>query len=208
MGKSVQGIVIALSFLFSVSVCYLYASDDWIHNEKSGQVIETLEMREGFWHRCQTKGDKVKACDNYDVWFFSPQFPSWILAGRIMLFFAIVIGFASTVGFMMGSRMTAMYANHEDKKMNLRRAASVMIFIAGVLCLTTSLWVFIMTARQYNDINQIAFGFGNAGQNTKFIPGAATYGSLIMGACWLILGLMACFGSGEVGSKYQSGGVY
>jgi len=208
MGKSVQGIVIALSFLFSVSICYLYASDDWIHNEKTG-VIETQEMREGFWYRCTITGDTLKACDNYDLWIFSSMFPSWILAGRVLLFFAIVFGFGSTLAFMMGSRMTNMYSNHEDKKMNLRRVASVMIFLAGIFCLTAALWVFIMTARQYNDINQIAIGFGNQGTGQhKFIPGGATYGSLLMGACWLILGLMACFGSGNVGGKYQDGSVY
>lgn len=206
MGKSVQGAVIALNFLFSISLCYIYVSDSWIQSEKQNQVIESITHQEGFFWRCVDYGEgKAKACDDFDTWIFSPEFPSWILAGRIMLFFAIVIGFGSTVGFMMGSRMTTMYENHPGKKLTLRRASSVMVFLAGTFCITTALWVFIMTARQYNDTSMIFYGSqGQMNSNMKFIPGAACYGSIVMGALWLGLGIMACFCTGEAMGKGSS----
>lgn len=203
MGKAVQGAVIALNFLFTVSLCYIYVSDNWVQNEKKGQTIETVTHQEGFWWRCVDYGDgKQKACDDFDEWIFSPTFPSWILAGRVMLFLAIAIGFASTLGFMMGSRMTTMYENSPGSKLMLRRASSVMVFLAGAFCITTALWVFIMTAKQYGDFHSVYYGQGQGLHNgMKFIPGAACYGSIIMGSLWLGLGVMACFCTGDAMGK-------
>jgi hypothetical protein len=115
MGKIVQGVVLVLNFAFTIVLCYLYDMNKWIALEKTN-VIDTIDHHEGFFRQCSVINNDQTACEDYDEWIFSPNFPSWILAGRIMLFLAIAGGYLSCLMFLLGSRMSTMFANDESKR--------------------------------------------------------------------------------------------
>jgi hypothetical protein len=77
MGKIVQGVVLVLNFAFTIVLCYLYDMNKWIALEKTN-VIDTIDHHEGFFRQCSVINNDQTACEDYDEWIFSPNFPSWI----------------------------------------------------------------------------------------------------------------------------------
>jgi len=210
MGKIIQGVVLVLNFAFTIVLCYLYDMNKWISQEQTS-TIKSIDQYEGFFRQCKVVNGDETACENYNEWIFSPNFPSWILAGRILLFLAIAGGYLSCLMFLIGSRMSNMFANDESKKLNLRRVASVWFIINGAMVVSTALWIFIMVARTYNRQTASNIWFGgqsSGGQVQKFIPSTACYTAMVLGVAWLANGLAAMFCTGGAfgkGDGYEAG---
>jgi len=199
MGKTnaqaVQGTVLLINFICVIVTCYIYDMNKWIGNDKAERHLEDNRFYQGFWRKCVYKTiSKESTCDDIDEWFFSSRLPSWVIAGRMMVGFAILGGFISTVGFLLGSELST--ALKSSTKQLVKRVSGVSMFINGALMFVTGIWIFVLVARSYNaqTIGQIAYGCEGC-ESTKLVPSRATYGAIGLGCIGMVNGLIgACFG--------------
>merc|ERR1711976_237309 len=105
--KAVQAAVLVINFTVVIITCYIYDMNKWIGNDKAERNTQDNRFYQGFWRKCIYKTvQKESVCDTIDEWFFSPNLPNWMIAGRVMVGFAILGGFISTLGFLMGSELS------------------------------------------------------------------------------------------------------
>jgi len=177
----------------------------WIGNDKAERQLQDSRFYQGFWRKCVYKTvTKEHTCDTIREWFFSPNLPSWVIAGRLMVGFAIFGGFISSVGYLLGSDLSK--ALKSSTKQLVKRASGISMVINGLLMFTTGIWIFVMVARSYNrqTMNQIASGCENCNGNTM-VPSRATYGAIALGCIGFVNGLVAtCFGSQK--HEYEQAG--
>lgn len=193
--KAVQAAVLVINFTVVIITCYIYDMNKWIGNDKAERNTQDNRFYQGFWRKCIYKTvQKESVCDTIDEWFFSPNLPNWMIAGRVMVGFAIIGGFISTLGFLMGSELST--ALKSSKKMLVKRLSGISMFINGAFLFISGVWIFAMVARRYNQqtIGQIAYGCEGCG-SAKFVPSRATYGAIALGVIGMVNGLVAtCFG--------------
>ena len=195
MGRLVSLAALAMSAVATTVAGFMFYSDFWVETETADMTIQTEVRAEGLFRECIFSATTHRTCDYYDEWVFSSTFPSWILAGRILVFLSIVTGFFATIGLLLGSDISTMYESDVSKKKWLKRASSIGIILAASLLLIQALWTFIKVFRNYNDVNDLIMTNQPVGINQKFIPGSATYISLVVSVVWLVFGLLALFGT-------------
>lgn len=194
-GGVVQLLVLVLNFMFTVILCYLYDLNNWITDDKSTQLTKNTFQYEGFWRICTSVKGGGTSCEKYDEWVFSPKFPSWILAGRILIGLAIFIGYASCLGLLLGSSIATVVDQKGTKKI-LRLVSSAGIVVAGACTMATGLFVFFMKYSEHADQAWV-HRQSNAITHTALIPTTCTYVSIFMGIFWIIAGLLGFCCRGE-----------
>lgn len=167
----------------------------WIGNDKAERNLQDNRFYQGFWRKCVYRTTaKESTCETINEWFFSNNLPTWVISGRLMVGFAILGGFLSSIGFLLGSEIST--ALKSSTKTMVKRMSGISMIINGALLFTTGVWIFSMVARSYNSqtINQIAWHCeGCAGQ--KLVPSRATYGAIALGCIGIVNGFIAtCFG--------------
>jgi len=206
MSKIIQGVVLTLNFIFCVLLCYLYDTNKWITDDPSKKLVQTEQQYEGFWRICTVLQSGATSCEKYKQAFFDPQFPGWILAGRIMLGLAVLLGFVACLGLLLGSDIATAISNRSTKK-TARLVSAILVTIAGALTCTTGLYVFIMMVQ--NQHAQYFFDPDHPGRNhAQSIPTTATYSSAIMGGLWVVTGLVGLFCSGSSDTEDEGMEMY
>jgi len=194
--KAVQAGILVVNFICVIITCYIYDMNKWIGNDKAERQLQDNRFYQGFWRKCVYKTmAKESTCDTIREWFFSPNLPSWVISGRLMVGFAILGGFMSTIGFLLGSELST--ALKSSTKQLVKRASGISMVINGGLLFTTGIWIFVLVARSYNarTINQIAYGCEGCDSGTNLVPSRATYGAIALGCIGIVNGLVAtCFG--------------
>lgn len=193
--KAVQAGVLIVNFVCVIVTCYIYDMNKWIGNDKAERQLQDTRFYQGFWRRCiyQTMS-KDSTCKTIQEWFFSSNLPSWVISGRIMIGFAIIGGFISTVGYLLGSELST--ALKSKTKQLVKRLSGISMIINGGLLFTTGVWIFVLVARSYNakTISQIAYDCQDC-VDTNLVPSRATYGAIALGCLGFVNGLVAtCFG--------------
>jgi len=212
MGTSqlTHGVVLIVNFSIVIITCYIFDMNKWIGDDKAQNMVQTVRHYQGFWRKCTINTVKHEStCDFMDEWFFSPKFPSWILAGRIMITFAIIGGFISTIMFLVGSSlskaMTDTDGSPKGSKRMLQRMAGLSMIINGCLVLISGIWIFVMVARNYNaqTANQIFYNGNSGGSSKRFVPSRATYGAIALGVVGIVNGLIGTFMGGYKGGDSE-----
>merc|ERR1712051_801929 len=104
MGRLATYAVLAVNALCLLLTCFMLYSDNWVINEKRGQITENIDFIEGLWRCCiYQNGAQQQLCDDFDGWFFSGMYPTWIITARISMIATVIIGFMSNFGFLLGS---------------------------------------------------------------------------------------------------------
>jgi len=196
MGKLVSLAVVIISAVCTTISCHLMVSNKWVVNERQENEIETHLNTLGFFRQCiEYSGRSTITCDNYNAWVFSGSFPSWIIAGRIFVFCSAILGFFSTIAFLLGSDISTVYAKHDNKKKVLKRSASFGILISAVLLLICAIWTFISVVQHYNDGALVANQSGQFGGSMSYITGSATYICMVTAIFWVVTAGLAIFGT-------------
>merc|ERR1711976_731810 len=196
--KAVQAGILLVNFICVIITCYIFDMNKWIGNDKADRSLQDNRFYQGFWRKCVYKTvTKEHTCDTIREWFFSPNLPSWVISGRLMVGFAILGGFISTIGFLLGSELSS--ALKSSTKQLVKRLSGISMVINGCL-------MFVLVARSYNanTIGQIAYGCEGC-DGANLVPSRATYGAIALGCIGFVNGLVAtCFGAKK--HEYEQAG--